>query len=97
MSRQRLGADKPLIGTNGAQTGLDIARMMLAGALAVEMASAVMLRGFDVLTDALIEFAQYLDRKDVSARELIGIAADRRKTFGVMPPRQDNWRRYVPI
>jgi dihydroorotate dehydrogenase (NAD+) catalytic subunit len=96
MSRLRLGADKPLIATNGAQTGLDIARMMLAGASAVEMASAVMLRGFDVLSDALIEFTRYLDRKDVSARELIGLAADRRKTFGDMPPRQDNWRRYVP-
>ena len=96
MSRQRVGADKPLIGTNGAQTGLDIARMMLAGASAVEMASAVMLRGFDVLSDALIEFTQYLDRKDVSARELIGIAADRRKAFADMPPRRDNWRGYIP-
>jgi dihydroorotate dehydrogenase (NAD+) catalytic subunit len=96
MSRQRLGAEKPLIGTNGAQTGLDIARMMLAGASAVEMASAVMLRGFAVLSDALIEFTQYLDRKDVSARELIGRAADRRKTFADMPPRQDNWRGYIP-
>jgi dihydroorotate dehydrogenase len=32
---------EPLIGTNGAQCGLDIARMMLAGASAVEMSSAV--------------------------------------------------------
>ena len=96
MSRLRIGADKPLIATNGAQTGLDIARMMLAGASAVEMASAVMLRGFDVLSDALIEFKQYLDRKAVSSRELVGRAADRRKSFGDMPLRQDNWRRYVP-
>lgn len=95
MSRLLVGADKPLIATNGAQTGLDIARMMLAGASAVEMASAVMLRGFDVLSDALVELRQYLDRKDVSARELIGLAADRRKAFSAMPLRQDNWRSYI--
>jgi dihydroorotate dehydrogenase (NAD+) catalytic subunit len=96
MSRLRLGADKPLIATNGAQTGLDIARMMLAGASAVEMASTVMLRGFGVLAAALTEFEQYLDRKNVAARELVGVAADRRKTFAEMPPRRDNWRRHVP-
>lgn len=95
-SRARLGADRPLIGTNGAQTGLDIARMMLAGASAVEITSAVMLRGFDVIADGLAEFGNYLDRKDVSARALIGRAADQRKTFAAMPLRQDNWRRYIP-
>lgn len=96
LSRQRLGADKPLIGTNGAQSGLDIARMMLAGASAVEMSSAVMLRGFGVLSDALAEFEGYLQRKDVRAADLIGRAADRRKSFADMPARPDNWRRYVP-
>ena len=35
LSRARIGRDKPLIGINGAQTGLDIARMMLAGASGV--------------------------------------------------------------
>ena len=35
VSRARLGRDKPLIGINGAQSGLDVARMMLAGASAV--------------------------------------------------------------
>src|SRR5262245_28365332 len=45
MSRKQLGADKALIGINGAQNGLDVVRMMLAGASAVEMASVVMLRG----------------------------------------------------
>lgn len=96
MSRQRLGADKPLIGTNGAQIGLDIARMLLAGASAVEMTSAVMLRGFGVLADALAEFEHYLRRKDIAAADLIGRAADNRKSFADMPLRQDNWRRYLP-
>src|SRR5262249_22035513 len=40
LSRAKMGPDKPLIGINGAQSGLDVARMMLAGAHAVEIASA---------------------------------------------------------
>jgi dihydroorotate dehydrogenase (NAD+) catalytic subunit len=96
LSRARLGADKPLIATNGAQSGLDIARMMLAGAFAVEMSSPVMLRGFAVLSDAISEFSEYLGRKNVAASELIGLAAERRKSFPAMPLRTDNWRKYTP-
>jgi dihydroorotate dehydrogenase (NAD+) catalytic subunit len=96
LTRARLGPGRPLIATNGAQSGLDIARMMLAGASAVEMASAVMLRGFDVLSQALAEFADYLAVKRLTAAELVGRAADRRKAFADLPPLQDNWRRYVP-
>lgn len=96
LSRAKLGPDKPLIATNGAQSGLDIARMMLAGASAVEMSSPVMLRGFDLLSDALAEFSAYLQRKDMTAAALIGRAADQRKTFPQMPLRTDNWRKYTP-
>jgi len=95
VSRQQLGASKPLIATNGARSGLDVARMMLAGASAVEMASEVMLRGVPVLSAALQEFEAYLQRKGTGAAELIGMAADQRKTFADMPLRTDNWRKYV--
>ena len=95
-SRQRLGPDRPLIGINGAQTGLDIARMMLAGASAVGMASPVMLRGFGVITESLDALAAYLRRKGVSAASLVGLAADRRQTFGERPSRPGQWRTYVP-
>jgi dihydroorotate dehydrogenase (NAD+) catalytic subunit len=95
VSRQQLGTDKPLIATNGARSGLDIARMMLAGASAVEMASAVMLRGAPVLSSALEEFDAYLQRKGMTAAQLVGVAADRRKTFPDMPLRTDNWKKYV--
>ena len=95
LSRQQLGPDKPLIATNGARGGLDIARMMLAGACAVEMSSAVMLRGTAVLASALAEFDAYLERKGVGAADLVGLAADRRKTFADMPLRPDNWKNYV--
>ena len=96
LSRARLGPDKPLIGINGAQTGLDVARMMLAGAHAVEIASAVMLRGFNVLSDAVAELDRYLAGKAMSARDLIGRAADARQTFASLPALEDNWKRYVP-
>ena len=95
-TRAALGPDKPLIGINGAQSGLDIARMMLAGASAVAMASPVMLRGFDLLEDLLREFSDYLARQNLRAADLIGRAADQRKTFADMPLRTDNWRKYVP-
>lgn len=95
LSRRNVGADKSLIGINGARTGLDVVRMMLAGATAVQMASQVMLRGSSVLTTALTEFEFYLQRKRLNAGELIGVAADQRKTFPEMPLRTDNWRKYV--
>lgn len=95
-SRLTLGPDRPLIGINGAQSGLDIARMMLAGASAVGIASPVMLRGFGLLSEALAEFQAYLDAKGIGATELIGHAVERRKSFAAMPLRPDNWRNYVP-
>jgi dihydroorotate dehydrogenase (NAD+) catalytic subunit len=95
VSRQHLGADKPLIATNGARSGLDVARMMLAGGTAVEMSSQVMLRGATVLSSALEELDAYLRRKGLTAAELIGMAADQRKTFPEMPLRTDNWKKYV--
>jgi dihydroorotate dehydrogenase (NAD+) catalytic subunit len=95
VSRQQLGAGKPLIATNGARSGLDIVRMLLAGGSAVEMASAVMLRGTSVLESALVEFDNYLREKNVTATEIIGMAADRRKTFPEMPLRANNWKKYV--
>lgn len=95
LSRARLGASFPLIGTNGAQDGLDVARMLLAGASAVELSSAVMMRGTQLIATSLDEFEQYLVRKGLSAQSLIGMAADAKKTFADMPLRPDNWKRYV--
>lgn len=95
VSRQAVGKDKPLIATNGARTGLDVARMMLAGGSAVEMSSQVMLRGAPVLSSALEELDAYLQRKGLTAAEIIGKAADQRKTFPEMPLRTDNWKKYV--
>lgn len=96
MTRKAIGPDKPLIGINGAQSGLDVARFMLAGASAVEIASPVMVRGYELLGEAVAEFTRYLERKGMNARDLIGVAADQHKTFMHMPLRPGNWRNYVP-
>lgn len=95
VSRQKVGPDRAIIGINGARTGLDVARMMLAGASAVELASQVMLRGTPVLTSALAEFEAYLQRKGLNAAEIVGVAADQRKAFPDMPLRTNNWRNYI--
>ena len=96
VSRAAVGRDRPLVATNGIQNGLDIARVMLAGASAAEMSSPVMLRGFELIERSLAELKDYLTRKNIDAQDLIGRAADARKTFAEMPSRRGNWRNYVP-
>jgi dihydroorotate dehydrogenase (NAD+) catalytic subunit len=96
LSRAAVGRDRPLIATNGIQNGLDIARVMLAGASAAEMSSAVMLRGFGLIERSLAELRDYLNAKEMVAQDLIGRAADARKTFAEMPRLKSNWRNYVP-
>jgi dihydroorotate dehydrogenase (NAD+) catalytic subunit len=56
----------------------------------------VMLRGFSVLSDAITEIGSYAAEKNISAIDLIGRAADARKSFGEMKVLPDNWRRYLP-
>jgi dihydroorotate dehydrogenase len=94
-TRKRVGPGFPLLGTNGARSGLDVARFLLAGASAVEMTSAVMAGGFDVARRAVEEFAEYLARTGGSAGDLIGLAADRQVGYGVQPDRPGYWREFV--
>jgi dihydroorotate dehydrogenase len=95
-SRRQLGAGFPLIGTNGVRSGLDVARMMLAGASAAELCTAVMTGGFGVLRDAIGELERYLGARRASAASLVGVTADRIGTFGGQPLRPDHWRGFVP-
>ncbi len=77
-ARARLGpnANACLIGTNGARDGFDVARFLLAGASAVQMTSAVITDGPEVLTRAVAELTDYLREQGRSARSIIGEAAD---------------------
>jgi dihydroorotate dehydrogenase (NAD+) catalytic subunit len=93
--RKTLGANFPLIGTNGARTGLDLARFLLAGATAVQVSSAVFAGGFDVIRQMLNEFSDYLDGKGVDAPDIIGHAADQLGTYAQQPSRPDHWKAFV--
>ena len=95
-TRKRLGPAFPLIATNGARSGEDAARMMLAGASAVEYCSAVMTGGFGVLGEAIDALSAYLSRQGVTAAQLTGRAADQIKTYAELPARADYWRGVVP-
>lgn len=96
LTRAQLGPACPLIGINGARNGLDVARMLLSGASAAGLASAVMLRGFGVIGDSLAELDRWLQDKGLTAQGAVGIAADQRKSFSQMPLRIDHWRRFIP-
>ena len=95
-TRKQLGKEFPLIATNGARSGEDAARMMLAGASAVEYCSAVMTGGFGVLGEAIDSLYAYLSRQGVTAAQLTGRAADQIKTYAELPARADHWRDFVP-
>lgn len=95
-SRKQLGGSYPLIATNGARNGGDVARMMLAGATAVAMSSAIMADGYQVLADSIHTLGRYLDTHGRSAASIVGAAADRLESFEQQPYRPDQWRSFVP-
>lgn len=95
-TRAAIGGGHALIGINGVTDGDDVLRMVLAGASAVGMTSEVMLRGFDVLTEAVSVVADYCEARQTDLSELVGRAADRRARFADMPRLDANWRRYIP-
>ena len=68
-SRKIAGEEYALIGTNGARDGHDIARMMLSGATAVELTSAIFLNGFNVISKNIQQLSEYLDNKGMTATE----------------------------
>jgi len=71
----------PLLGTNGARSGGDVVRFLLAGASAVAMTSAVLTDGPAALTRAIAELDDYCTHHDCAAADLVGEAADHVKTY----------------
>ena len=96
LTRHLVGPEKTLIGTHGARTGSDVARMMLAGASAVQMTSAVFTNGYGVLTDAVEDLAAYLGSRGETASDIVGRAADRLTGYTDQAFDADAWRRFVP-
>lgn len=80
-ARLRYGPELPLVATNGVRDGLDVARALLAGASAVQLASVVWTGGFGALTRIVEELAAYLEREGLSAADLVGQAADSVMTY----------------
>jgi dihydroorotate dehydrogenase (NAD+) catalytic subunit len=73
--------DASIVATNGARDGLDVARLLLAGASAVALASAVLTDGPAALARALDELAGYCEQQGASVRDLIGEAARHIQTY----------------
>ena len=96
LTRQLVGPDKTLIGTHGARTGGDVARMLLAGATAVQMTSAVFTGGYRTLADAVVELDAYLESRGQTAADIVGRAADRLTGYTDQPFDADAWRRFIP-
>ncbi|RTL57814.1 MAG: dihydroorotate dehydrogenase [Rhodocyclaceae bacterium] len=94
--RATVGPEKSLIGAGGARNGGDVARMLLAGASAVGLASSIILRGYQVIPAALQQLEAYLSARDLKVADLIGRAADNAKA----PPKPhsdgDHWRQFMP-
>jgi dihydroorotate dehydrogenase (NAD+) catalytic subunit len=80
-ARRRLGPEASLVGTNGARDGRDVARFMLAGASAAQLATAVITDGPAALVRAIEQLSAYLEEHGLAARDLIGEAADHVMTY----------------
>lgn len=96
LSRKLVGKDFPLIGTNGVRDGLDVARMALAGASAVEMLSLVMQQGFGAITRTLDELDGYLAGRGLAYTDLVGRVADRLGGYAERPEKPGRWKDFVP-
>jgi dihydroorotate dehydrogenase len=70
-----------IVATNGARDGFDVARLLLAGASAVALASAVLTDGPATLGRAIEELAGYCEGQGASVRDLIGEAARHVQTY----------------
>ena len=94
-TRKRLGPDFPMLGTNGVRDGLDVARMNLSGARAVEMTTAVMLHGTKALSDAIHQLDDYLAGQGVTVEQIVGEAADKLTAYTDQQSRPGHWRHFI--
>ena len=69
--------------------------MLLAGASAVQMTSAVMMRGARVLRQSIEELDDYLRDQGVTAAQIIGEAADKLTAYTDQPARPGRWKQFV--
>ncbi len=96
LSRRATAGRVPLLGTNGARSGADVARMALAGAAATEMLSVVMHEGFAALGRSVRELEMLLATRGMRFEDLVGRAADALAGYGDQAERPERWREFVP-
>jgi dihydroorotate dehydrogenase (NAD+) catalytic subunit len=96
LARRALGSEFPLIATNGARNGLDVARFLLSGACATEMTSAVFTTGYSVLSEAIEQLDGYLAARGQTASQLLGVAADKVETYQQQASRPGYWLQFAP-
>jgi dihydroorotate dehydrogenase len=70
-----------IVATNGARDGFDVARLLLAGASAVALATAVLTDGPPALSRAIEVLAGYCEQQAAAVRDLIGEAARHVQTY----------------
>lgn len=70
-----------IVATNGARDGFDVARLLLAGASGVALATAVLTDGPTALARAIEELTGYCEQQGADARDLIGEAARHVQTY----------------
>jgi dihydroorotate dehydrogenase len=70
-----------IVATNGARDGQDVARLLLAGASAVALASIVLTDGPAALARAVEMLAGYCEQQGADVRDLIGEAARHVQTY----------------
>jgi len=70
-----------IVATNGARDGLDVARLLLAGASAVAFGTAVLTDGPGTLARAIEELAGYCEQQGANVGDLIGEAARHVQTY----------------
>ncbi|MCC3860182.1 tRNA-dihydrouridine synthase [Pseudemcibacter aquimaris] len=95
-TRERIGKNYPVMATNGARNGNDIIRFMISGASAVQMTSAIFTGGFEVIEKSLKQIEDYLNEKNMTANDLVGLAADKVKTYAEQQNNKEYWREFTP-
>ena len=97
LTRRATGAALPLIGTNGVRSGRDVVRMALCGAVATEVLSIMMHKGFGELTRIIDDLESFLGRRDLALRDLVGRSADAMTGYSQQPETPGRWRQFVPV
>jgi dihydroorotate dehydrogenase len=80
-TRRALGPDLPVVGSGGIRSGGDVARFLLSGATAAQIATAVIVEGYGAIGRILSELEDYLEGQGLDAREIVGEAADAALTY----------------